>query len=109
VEGGGLERFAKAHNVAPNFLDHLCDIKPKVVVAFYSKLTTMPGLESTMAPPPRSSSPFTLNGLQVIQDDENGWTNEDDTEDEEDGKQTDSNEKLKVGEEETGVAVNASH
>ncbi|KAF1839699.1 hypothetical protein BDW02DRAFT_593572 [Decorospora gaudefroyi] len=99
VKNGGLERFAKAHNVEPDFLSYCSRVKFDVIRAFYHELATVPGLEAFMAPTPIAdlpSIPFEY-GIQIMQDTENGWSSGDDTEDEEDdGKQTERDEKLKV-------------
>ena len=79
VEAGGLERFAAEHNVKPDFADRLCDVKPDVAIAFYLKLATIPGLETTMAPPSNGVYAPASYGLQIIQDTENGWSSEDET------------------------------
>ncbi|KAI4667750.1 uncharacterized protein J4E88_010151 [Alternaria novae-zelandiae] len=81
VEAGGLDRFAAEHNVKPDFANRLCDVKPDVAIAFYLKLATIPGLETTMAPPSNEVYAPASYGLQIIQDMENGWSSEDETDD----------------------------
>jgi hypothetical protein len=111
VKDGGLERFAKTHNVKPDFIYHYCDTEFAVIWAFHKELATVPGLEAIMASRSRANLPYMpfSYGIQIMQDTENGWSSEDDTEDEEDGKQANSVDKPKVGDEEASVAANASH
>ncbi|KAF2820798.1 hypothetical protein CC86DRAFT_374125 [Ophiobolus disseminans] len=57
VKGGGLERFAAAHNVKPDFVHRFSEYpsKPLLIFEFYEELETIPGLEAVMAPPPREN------------------------------------------------------
>jgi hypothetical protein len=50
VAKDGLKDFAAAHNVEPNFMDRPCEAGVAIVLAFYDKLSTVPGLEAEMAP-----------------------------------------------------------
>jgi hypothetical protein len=107
VEDGGLDRFATAHGVRPDFIYHLSDIKPAVVWAFYMELEAVPGLETITKPTSRADMvcmPIST-ALQLIQDTENGWSSEEETDDEDNKEHTKIEEELQGSEEERVEAV----
>jgi hypothetical protein len=80
VKNGGLERFAAAHNVKPDFVNHFAEYpdKPGLVFKFYDELATIPGLEDVVAPPPRTQPSFTSAAVQqFIHEMECGFSSED--------------------------------
>jgi hypothetical protein len=57
VAKGGLEKFAAAHNIEPDFMARASEVDIHIVFAFYANFQSIPGLENIMAPeraPPRS-------------------------------------------------------
>ncbi|KAF2124116.1 hypothetical protein P153DRAFT_361310 [Dothidotthia symphoricarpi CBS 119687] len=48
VAQGGLDEFAKLHNLQSGFENRLYDVKPKISVAYYTKLRTIPALEAEL-------------------------------------------------------------
>jgi hypothetical protein len=104
VKNGGLERFAAAHNVKPDFVNHFAEYpdKPGLVFKFYDELATIPGLEDVVAPPPRTQPSFTSAAVQqFIHEMECGFGSEDNDE-EEAAEQVE--EQLQGGKKESGTA-----
>ncbi|RMZ69057.1 hypothetical protein GMOD_00002969 [Pyrenophora seminiperda CCB06] len=106
VEDGGLERFAKKHNVNPDFIYHLSGTKPAVMVAYIAELEAIPGLKAMMLPPPTGlclSDESAQDGMALAE----GWyTSEDETEDEDDKEQTGIEDELE-GSKEEGIKATA--
>lgn len=107
VEDGGLDRFATAYGVRPDFIYHLSDTKPAVVWAFYMELEAVPGLETIMKPTSRADMacmPIST-ALQLIQETENGWSSEEEADNEDNKGRTEIEEELQGSEEEGVEAV----
>ncbi|RYN16615.1 hypothetical protein AA0115_g12267 [Alternaria tenuissima] len=102
VEDGGLERIASAHGIKPDFIYHLSEHTPAVYLAYRHALEAVPGLATVMAPTPRADRPSmsTASALQMIEDAANGWSSEEEAENEDDKEQAEAGEELQDSKEE---------
>jgi hypothetical protein len=91
VESGGLDEFAKAHNVQPDFVDELFDAEPKVQIAYDAQLRTMPSLRAEMRRDTSPDQPFLSNAVaqKWILDYELGEYWEEDESDDDDKEEKD--------------------
>ncbi|KAF1836907.1 hypothetical protein BDW02DRAFT_577648 [Decorospora gaudefroyi] len=101
VEDGGLDKFASTHGVEPDFIYRLYETDFKAVFAYLEVVRAMPGLEDLMEPTLRLSVSHS-SARQIIDDCENGWSSEEEAEDEDDKEETEIEEELQ-GTEEEGV------
>ena len=102
VEDSGLDRIASAHGIKPDHICHLCEHTPAVYLAYRHALEAVPGLANVMAPTPRVDRPSmsTASALQMMEDAENGWSSEEEAENEDDKEQAEAGEKLQGSKEE---------
>jgi hypothetical protein len=102
VEDGGLDRIASAHGIKPDFIYHLSEHTPVVYVAYLHALEAVPGLATVMAPTTRADRPSmsTASALQMIEDAANGWSSEEEAENEDDKEKAEIGEELQGSEEE---------
>ncbi|KAF2124260.1 hypothetical protein P153DRAFT_411932 [Dothidotthia symphoricarpi CBS 119687] len=88
VELGGLDEFARDHNISPDFVNRLSEFKPAIRGAYYAKLRTIPGLEAEMAyHPPVHKSIISMAAAQRFMALAEGWDEEDKEEKEEKGEE----------------------
>jgi hypothetical protein len=82
VASGGLQEFAAEHNLQPNFVDSLENLDGKLILAYFARLRTVPGLREEMVHTRgRPTRPMIDKFVQAAMAEAEGWDIDDDDDD----------------------------